>query len=645
VYRYFTFAFILICSFSVASIKVLGAELYYQELETTIVLTDPIDHYEVTDMVDIFWDREGNLTIQDISEEAIQHQFKKVSNSYMDAENKDDVLWIRVSIENQRSVENEAWFFESWGFDIKKIAFYFSEYEEGFHKNEAGYSLPFNNRDIYHKNFNQILNIRPGERKTFFLRIERSYLMGFNFQLRNYDQFIGHSTTEYFLLGIYYGVLVIVLFFCLYLLIKQKESLYAYFAFFLLSCIWYSLGRDGMGFQYIWPNFPEVNILTGRLFTQLLLVVSALLFSNHFVQNLHKSRKVRQWTWVAIGLVVILTLNQEYGLKMADPIVLLVFSGILLVPIFEMVKVLTKINHMSLPNTFAIICMFIGLLQSYASEAHVVIFKNPIVNWYFANPVIFSVVIFFSISIFNQIGYLQKKSIEADKELNKLLLEKNKLKDELNSKLKRRVEKRTEKINALANELSIKNQQLLLANNKLKKLNDEVISQNASLSLSNQVLKEGIEKTTQAMVLMKGFDYEEFKKIFPDRDACCKFLSELKWSDGFHCRKCGYNKATITKGFGRRCKSCNYNESATSNTLFHKLKFPIEKAFYMLYLSNRKDVHFTLNELSETIDLRRETCWAFKNKIETTKERINFDGELNGWEKLALVDPEENRLG
>ncbi|PRY85773.1 7TM protein involved in diverse intracellular signaling [Mongoliibacter ruber] len=608
-----------------------------------ITLSNEKEQYYITNQVEYLEDPTGKLSIDNILTESIQRGFQKSDNPYTDFDNVDAVLWVRVRIKNDRSVQNEAWIFESWGFDIEKVTFYIPERDGVFYENEAGYGLPFDTRAFPHKNLNQLINVRPGESKTFYLRVHRNYLMGFSFHVRKHDQFISHATNEYFFLGIYYGVLSIVLFFTIYLLMKQREPIYAYFAFFLFSCIWYSLGRDGLGFQYLWPNIPEVNLLTKRILTQLLLVVSALLFANHFVQKLAKDLWVKCSTWSAIVLIILLTINQELGMKINDQLVLVLITLVLLVPIILMVRALIRINQISWAHSFALVCMLIVILQSYASEANFDLFDNAIVNWYFANPVIFAEVIFFSISIFNQIGYLQKKGLEADRDLNIVLREKNRLQDELNNKLKKRVKKRTEKINDLANELSLKNRQLLTANNKLRQLNEQVISENKTLSLSNIELREGLEKTTQAMVLMKGFDFGEFQKIFPDRDACCKFLSELKWANGFHCRKCGYNKATSTKAFGRRCRNCNYNESATSNTLFHKIKFPIEKAFYMLYLSNRKDVSLTLNELSEIIELRRETCWAFKNKIEASKEKIDFNGELNGWETLALVDLESDK--
>ncbi|MEM7110680.1 MAG: receptor, partial [Bacteroidota bacterium] len=47
-----------------------------------------------------------------------------------------------------------------------------------------------------------------------------------------------------------------------------------------------------------------------------------------------------------------------------------------------------------------------------------------------------------------------------------------------------------------------------------------------------------------------------------------------------------------------------------------RIKFPIEKAFYILYVTNNRKNEFTLDELSEMLDLRRNTVWSFKKKIE-----------------------------
>lgn len=108
----------------------------------------------------------------------------------------------------------------------------------------------------------------------------------------------------------------------------------------------------------------------------------------------------------------------------------------------------------------------------------------------------------------------------------------------------------------------------------------------------------------------------EFQKRFADDDSCYDYLIELKWGKGFICPKCGNLKyCDGHKKHIRQCTKCNYLASPTSGTLFHKLKFPILKAFYIVYYvsTNKKGISST--ELSRKLDLRQKTCWLFKQKV------------------------------
>jgi len=52
-----------------------------------------------------------------------------------------------------------------------------------------------------------------------------------------------------------------------------------------------------------------------------------------------------------------------------------------------------------------------------------------------------------------------------------------------------------------------------------------------------------MEKKYQSLSLF------EFQERFPDEDHCMKYLSELKWQNGFICKKCNYNE--YRKGQGK----------------------------------------------------------------------------------------------
>jgi hypothetical protein len=121
--------------------------------------------------------------------------------------------------------------------------------------------------------------------------------------------------------------------------------------------------------------------------------------------------------------------------------------------------------------------------------------------------------------------------------------------------------------------------------------------------------------------IFNNLDLKEFEKYFCTEERCLEFLSNLKWQNGFVCRRCGH--ASFCKGktpFSRRCNRCKIEESATAHTLFHKCKFPLMQAFRIVFqVCNTPDI--SIHKLSEEINLRQMTCWKFKKKIEECKKK------------------------
>lgn len=114
----------------------------------------------------------------------------------------------------------------------------------------------------------------------------------------------------------------------------------------------------------------------------------------------------------------------------------------------------------------------------------------------------------------------------------------------------------------------------------------------------------------------KSLTIFEFQVRFPNDDACFEYLVGLKWGSGFECPHCGHtNYCKAKRKYDRQCTSCNRTVSPTSQTLFHKLKFPILKAFYIVYYVSTSKKGISSTELSRKLGLRQKTCWAFKQKV------------------------------
>lgn len=114
----------------------------------------------------------------------------------------------------------------------------------------------------------------------------------------------------------------------------------------------------------------------------------------------------------------------------------------------------------------------------------------------------------------------------------------------------------------------------------------------------------------------KSLSLFEFQERFKSSEDCLIYLSELKWKNGFVCRKCAHQHSCRGKAaHSRQCTSCRYVESPTAQTLFHQVKFDLLKAFYIVYFVSTNKKGITSTELSRKLGLRQKTCWSFKRKV------------------------------
>jgi hypothetical protein len=126
----------------------------------------------------------------------------------------------------------------------------------------------------------------------------------------------------------------------------------------------------------------------------------------------------------------------------------------------------------------------------------------------------------------------------------------------------------------------------------------------------------------------------ELNELFKSDEKCLEFLSEIKWSNGFVCRKCGNtNHCPGKTPYSKRCTKCKTDESATKGTIFHNCKFPVSKAFYIAFNVCKGKEDLSTYEFARRLSLRQMTCWNFKTKIQTALQEMD---SLSEGEKMSI---------
>ena len=148
--------------------------------------------------------------------------------------------------------------------------------------------------------------------------------------------------------------------------------------------------------------------------------------------------------------------------------------------------------------------------------------------------------------------------------------------------------------------------------------------------------------------IFRGVNSIKFHNRFKDDNDCLIYLSEIKWADGYKCKRCDNDKFGNGKNpQNRRCTKCRYDESPTTGTMFEKIKFSLLIAFHIAFKISTKKKGMSSLELSSEFELRQKTCWSFKSKVQQAM-KSSLNHPLTGIihvDEFMVGGPEENQKG
>jgi len=120
----------------------------------------------------------------------------------------------------------------------------------------AGDMQPFAARPVVHRNFVFPLHLDGDSPQTFYLRIASTGSLTVPLRLWQPDAFSLHNQASYAALSLYYGMLLALLLYNLLLYFSIGDRNYLTYVFFVASMAVGQLSYNGLGNQFLWPNWP-----------------------------------------------------------------------------------------------------------------------------------------------------------------------------------------------------------------------------------------------------------------------------------------------------------------------------------------------------------------------------------------------------
>lgn len=568
------------------------------------------------------------LTIQTASTRKFEKNFLQHS-SYQNADFQlGAAYWIRIPVQHNDH-SKKAWIFEFYDQTIDHLEAYIPKSKGSYSKLVTGDQYAFEQRTFLHKNFEIQLPDLGDTTVYYYFKVRSSEFADIRIAFRTIDRFVYYIQNEYFLYGTFYGMILIITLYNFLVFLAIREIKHIYYIFYILSVALYAMCLDGIGFQFLWPNHPEWNS-TAVGVSLYSLILWALVFTRRFLSTranaskLDKALKAMIVARTALFLFTLFFYPSLFSYRSIEiiPLSLIFYTGI--VVWYEGYR----------PARFFVIAygiLFSGFFIRMLVNLNVLPFT--IVSHYSLQLSFAAEMLFLTFALGDRIRILKDNRDRALKRIIHQHEYNMQLKDKVNRELEDKVKERT-------TELDTKNHQLEEGNLKLQRQAIEINQINSILDLDNWKLKNRIKEVLNERLQEKTMDYEEFKTLYPDNLACYRSLETLKWEHGFHCRKCGNEKYFEgAQKFARRCTRCGYNESITAYTIFHSIKFPIEKAFYIAYLVVSRKRESTLEALAKRLELGINTVWGFRTKVADRIKELEIRGKrplVSRWEEVIL---------
>ena len=292
-------------------VVVWGTRIYAQADDSPradpVILTDEQDSYPLGLHLEILEDPSGELTIEDVASPEYSARFAPSETDVPNFGFTDSAYWVRFQLDNQTQQADE-WLLEIGFANTQYVDLYSpSPNGEGYSVKKTGALRHVSTRDILFPRIVFDLTLPAQSQQTHYLRFQSGASMTLPLTLWSAEAFLAASQPMLLQDGIFFGIMLGLLAYNLFLLFTLRELSYLYLALFLASMILFESSYSGYLETYLFPSIYFLRpIYVPLLFSSL--IVSPVLFSHAFLEVKNQIPRFHRAFLVILGIWGILVI-------------------------------------------------------------------------------------------------------------------------------------------------------------------------------------------------------------------------------------------------------------------------------------------------------------------------------------------------
>ncbi|RPI92074.1 MAG: hypothetical protein EHM32_09645, partial [Spirochaetales bacterium] len=249
----------------------------------------------------------------------------------------------------------------------------------GFQRTSAGDYKPFAERPVEYRS--PVFQLtQKGGTTAYYLRVQSQGSLTVPLVAWLPKEFEKMKAAEMILLGIYYGIMLGLALYNVFLFISVRERSYLYLLLFIIGVTVFTMVHNGLGFQYLWPESVRWQ---NRAHPFLMFIVNAvaLQFTRHFLSTSERMPRldVPVRLLAAANLPVLaVPFIMEYYYATQISVIMSGLSGSMLI-ITGVAGFLLRLREARFYLT-ACLCFLVGVLLMVL-RAYGLLPENPITAW------------------------------------------------------------------------------------------------------------------------------------------------------------------------------------------------------------------------------------------------------------------------
>ncbi len=249
-----------------------------------VILNENTGKYPMGLYMELLVDKEGKWTIDDavsgkLSQLFVLSRWETPNPGIMGTS-----VWVRFHLKNECK-NNKEWLLEVPFAPIDQIELYLVSDSGNYIVKKGGEGVHAREKESEYPNPLFYFSMKPGQMQTVYMRYYDEGSIPIPLILWSPEHFTDRATQNQYFSGLYFGIILVMILYNLFLFLSVKDAAYLYYTLYVLMFGIFQMAFNGLAQKYFWP---DVSVWwSNRLifFSLSLSMTAAIQFSKSFLHT------------------------------------------------------------------------------------------------------------------------------------------------------------------------------------------------------------------------------------------------------------------------------------------------------------------------------------------------------------------------